>query len=295
MKYAYFPGCSLESTAAEYAWSAEAVCERLGIELEEVDDWVCCGATPAHVTSHLLSTALPIVTCAAAEKQQLDVVACCAACSNRLKVANHEVQEDAELLRQVNEVSEEDYQGTVKVLHLLELLANDIGVDAIREKVVRPLEGLKVACYYGCLLSRVPAALRVDSVEYPMMMDNMIEACGATPVDWPYKSECCGAALTLAKQETVFRLVSDVLSMAEDNGADVIAVACPLCQANLDMYHPEARKLRDRDFYLPVLYFTQLMGLAFDVPKDRLGFNKLIVDPLPVLAGKGLVAERVLL
>lgn len=295
MKYAYFPGCSLESTAAEYAHSAEAVAERLGIELAEVDDWVCCGATPAHVTSHLLSVALPVIVCAAAEKQDLDVVACCAACYNRLKTANHEVQTSPELLEQVNEVAEEQYAGQVQVFHILEVLARRVGLDRIREQVTRPLSGLKVACYYGCLMTRLPEELRTDAVEYPMMMDEVIEACGATPIDWPYKTECCGAALTLAKQQTVYRLVGDILAMARASEADVIAVACPLCQANLDMYQPEAGKLREQTFQTPILYFTQLIGLALGVKKAELGLNKVIVDPLPVLAERGLIEERVLL
>jgi len=295
MKYAYFPGCSLESSAAEYARSAEAVAARLGIELEEVDDWVCCGATPAHVSSHLLSVALPVVTCAAAEKQGLDIVACCAACYNRLKIANSEVREDPHLLEEVNRVAEENYRGEVKVFHLLELLAKEVGPDAIAEHVQKPLTDLRVACYYGCLMTRLPEELRVDSVEYPSMMDDVIGACGATPVDWPYKTECCGAALTLAKQDTVYRLVGDILEMAQGNRADIIAVACPLCQANLDMYQPEAQKLVGKTFEIPVLYFTQLVGLALGVSRGELGLDKAIVDPLPVFAERDLVEERVLL
>ncbi|NIA16003.1 MAG: heterodisulfide reductase subunit B, partial [Nitrospiraceae bacterium] len=237
MKYAYYPGCSLQSSAAEYAHSAEAILQALGVEFEEIDDWVCCGATPAHATNHLLSIALPAITCAAAEKQGAsDILTCCAACYSRLKQANHELSEDPELLAQVNEIIEEDYSGHARVLHLLELLTHDIGLDAIRDRTRKPLQGLKVACYYGCLIARLPEGLRIDKAEYPVLMDNLLRAVGAEPVEWASKTECCGAALTLARQDAVIRLSGHIVEMAKESGADVVAVVCPLCQANLDMY-----------------------------------------------------------
>jgi len=290
LKFAYYPGCSLLSTSAEYAHSAEAVLEALGVELDEVRDWVCCGATPAHATSHLLGVSLPAITLAAAQKQgHKDLVTCCAACYSRLKQAAAEMDANPALLNEVNGIIEETYTGGVTVLHLLELLAHHIGLDAVRAKVTRPLAGLKVACYYGCLISRMPEKLRIDKVEYPVLMDTLLEAAGADVIQWPLKTECCGAALTLARQDIVVRLSGRILEMARECGADVVAVVCPLCQANLDMYQSDVESRLGRWLGMPVLFFTQLLGLAMGLPMEKLGLEKMIVDPLPLLAGKGLV------
>ena len=295
MKYGYYPGCSLLGSAKEYADSSEAVLEAMEIELEEVEDWVCCGATPAHATSHLLSIALPAISCAAAEKQNLDILSCCTACYSRLKQANYAMQQDPELLSQVNEVIEEDYQGKVKVQHIIEVLASDSGLDAVRARVEKPLEGLKVACYYGCLIARLPEELAIVHAEYPMLMDNLVEAVGAEAVEWPYKTECCGAGLTLARGESVVRLSGEILKIAKENGADVLAVACPLCQANLDMYQDAAEKMLGERLGLPIMYFSQVVGLGLGIDPERLALNKLIVDPMPVLTEKGFVEGEVYL
>ncbi|MHC4329687.1 MAG: CoB--CoM heterodisulfide reductase iron-sulfur subunit B family protein [Planctomycetota bacterium] len=295
MKYAYYPGCSLEGSAAEYAHASEAVLEALGVELEEIDDWVCCGATAAHATSHLLSIALPAISCVAAEKQSLDILTCCAACHNRLKQTNQQVKDDPELQAKISGIIEEDYHGSVNVLHITEVLAREVGLEAIKDRVLTPLKGLKVACYYGCLMARMPESLRSDKSEYPMLLDDLMGAVGAEPLDWPYKTECCGAALTLARQKTVIRLCANILQMAKQNGADVLAVACPLCQANLDMYQAEAEKLLGERFSIPVLYFVQLMGLAMDLNPKRVCLGKLIVDPLPILVKKGFIDGAVYL
>jgi len=295
MKFGYYPGCSLQSSAVEYARSAEAVLEALGIELEEVHDWVCCGATPAHATSHLLALSLPAITCAAAETQGLDVLTCCAACYSRLKQVNQELKDDPELLAKINEIIEENYQGNVTVFHIAEVLENRIGLEAITGRVVKSLKGLKVACYYGCLMARMPEPLRIDKAEYPTMLDNLLGAAGAESVEWDSKTECCGAALTLARQETVVRLSGQVIQAARDNGADVIAVACPLCQANLDMYQSNAEEKLGEQLGLPVLYFTQLLGVAFGLAPDKLCLEKVIVDPMPLLVEKGFVEAPVYL
>ena len=296
MKLAYYPGCSLLSTSAEYAHSAEAVLEALGVELDEVNDWVCCGATPAHATSHLLGVALPAITLAAAEKQgHEELVTCCAACYSRLKQSAAELGDDPALLNEVNDIIEEKYSGKVRVLHLLELLMNRIGVESIQSHIRKPLSGLKVACYYGCLISRMPNPLRIDNVEYPMLMDALLDAAGAQVLQWPFKTECCGAALTLARQDTVVRLSGQVIEMAQAFEADVIAVVCPLCQANLDMYQSNVESRTERTLSMPVLFFTQLLGLAMDLSHEKLGLDKTIVDPLPILADKGLIEGDVYL
>ena len=295
MKYAYYPGCSSEGSGAEYARASEAVLEALGVELEEIEDWVCCGATPAHATSHLLSIALPAISCASAEKQALDILTCCACCHSRLKQVNQQVKDDPELRAKISEIIEEDYQGSLNVLHITEVLKREVGLKAIKEHVRKPLKGLKAACYYGCLMARMPEALRSDKSEYPMLLDDLMGAIGAEPLDWPYKTECCGAALTLVRTKTVIRLCADILQMAKQNGADVLVVACPLCQANLDIYQAEAEKLLEERFSIPVIYFVQLMGLAMDLDLKRIGLDKLIVDPLPILTKKGFIDGAVYL
>jgi len=295
MKYGYFPGCSLRGSGSEYGHSAEAVMEALGVELEELQDWVCCGATPAHATSHLLGIALPAISCAAAEKEGLDVLTCCAACFSRLKQANAAVRSDSTLREKISDIIEEDYQGSVNVLHITEVLAREVGSEAIRARVTMPLAGLKVACYYGCLMARMPEELRIDRTEYPALLDDLMRAAGAEAVDWPYKTECCGAALTLARQKTVIRLSGQVLQMAKESGADVIAVACPMCQANLDMFQSNEEQQSGSQLALPVMYFTQLIGLALGIEPERLSLQRLIVDPMPVLAEKGFIAGGVYL
>ena len=292
MRYAYFPGCSLHSAAEEYDQSATAVCKRLGIELKEIEDWLCCGSTPAHITNHLASVALPISSCAWAEKQKLDVLTCCAACFCRFKVANHEVREDKELLAKVNEVIEEDYQGEVDVYHLLEVIMHKMDKTKLAAAMQKPLKGLKVACYYGCLLTRLPEKLRLDHQEEPTMMDDLVRLAGAEAIEWPYKTECCGASLAIVQPKTVLRLANDILTYAEENGADCVIVACPLCQSNLDLLQSQVNKEYKKSFHLPIFYFTQLLGLAMGIEKEDLALSKLIVDPLPLLSEKGLVERE---
>ena len=294
-KYGYYPGCSLLSSAVEYDRSARGVLGALGVSLEAIDDWVCCGATPAHATSHLLSVALPAISCAAAEKQGLDILTCCSACYSRLKQANEELKDDPRLMDQVNALIEEDYHGRTRVLHVAEVLAREVGLDAIRSRVTKPLKGLKVASYYGCLLARLPERLRIDKVEYPTLLDDLAAATGAEPVEWPSKTECCGAALTLARQETVVRLSGQIVQIAKECGADAIVVACPLCQANLDMYQSDAEGSLGEQLGVPVLYFTQIMGLAMGLGPRELCLEKVIVDPMPLLAEKGFVETGVYL
>ena len=282
MSYAYFPGCSQQGMAAEFDRSARSVCDRLGIALSEIPDWVCCGATPAHATSHLLSIALPALTLAKV-KDANAVATVCAACYSRLRIASHELREDAELRARVKEAAGVECAGEVPVRHLLDILCNDLGVAAIRERVKRPLAGLKVACYYGCLLMRPPKVVAFDDPENPRVMDEVLAAAGAECVEWPYKTECCGASLSLARPDVVCKLANDILREARDAGAHVIAVACPLCHTNLDLRQADVARQYGVRYEMPVLFFTQLLGLALGVPEKGLGLNRLIVSPKPVL------------
>lgn len=272
MKYGYYPGCSLHSTGEEYEISLRAVCDRLGIELQEVRGWICCGTSPAHSASRLLSLALPLENLRRAEKMELaQVVAPCAACFARLKVAHHEASKHPELAEQLSEVLDAPVPTSVEVLHPLEILSN--GVE-IRAAVERELPALRVVCYYGCLLTRPPDAMQFDECEYPMSMDRCLRASGIETLDWSRKTDCCGGALVLSETDVALRLTRDVLEEAKAAGANAIAVACPLCQGTLDMRQTEIEREYGASYGLPVFYFTQLMGLAFGIPAERLGVHK---------------------
>lgn len=284
MKYVYYPGCSLHSTAKEYDLSTREVARALGIELVEIPDWVCCGATPAHVTMDLLSVALPVRNLILARKMgSYEVVTCCAACFNRLKVANSFMENKNEYGKKVEEITGEPYKGEVKVRHFLDVLVNVFGLKNLREKVTRPLEGLKVACYYGCLLTRPKDITGLDDLEEPHLMDDLMTTIGAGAVKWPYKTECCGASFSMTKTDISLKLSCDILQMAEDEGAQAIVVACPLCQSNLDLRQAAINKKYNKNFNMPVLYFTELLGLALGIEAKKLGFDKHIVNPLPLL------------
>jgi len=287
MKYAYFPGCSLHSTAKEYGDSTEAVCRTLGIELAEIPDWNCCGATSAHATNRELSVALPLRNLAKAEAMGLDVVAPCAACFNRLKSADHTAKDDPELMRSIAEKSGIEYHGSIRILSLLEAIAQ-VPKEEIKSHVKRELTGLKAACYYGCLLTRPPKVACFDDPENPTSMDGIMSAVGAEPVEWPYRNECCGASLALSKSDIVVKLTHDILSMAKRSGANCIVTACPLCQANLDTRQPQVEAKYGEQYGMPIFYFTQLLGVAFGLSNSDLGLKRLMVAPDAVLAGVGM-------
>lgn len=271
MKYAYYPGCSLKSTAKEFDESARAVCQQLGVELEEIDGWVCCGASSGHSLDRWVSLALPARNMAIAEKDGLDVAVCCAACFLRLMHTRHEVQADEKVRANVEELIGMPYQAKHRVRHMLDIIGNEVGMEALQAKVTRPLSGLKVASYYGCYLVRPPKVTHLDDPENPVLMDNIMKALGAEVVDWPGKVDCCGGSLSLTTRKVVTRLVGDIGESARAAGADVIATACPLCQANLDS--------RQASNGLPVLYFTELIGLALGLPGVGKWLGKHLIDP----------------
>lgn len=278
MKYAYYPGCSLESTAWDFDKSTRAVCAALGIELQEIPDWVCCGSTPAHTTNASLAVALPTINLQKAQAMDLPVMTACASCYARLRTANHTVTSDAAERERVERITAKPYDGSTAVHHVLDVLVNHLGTDAIREKVATPLAGLRVAAYYGCLLTRPPEVVAFDDTEHPTSMDDLLDAAGAEPVDWPYKTECCGAALSMSTSPIVNRLGHKLLSMADRAGARCIAVACPLCQVNLDLRQSDARKAHGDLPEIPVLYITQLLGLALGLAPQELGIGALTVS-----------------
>ncbi|MBI5906320.1 MAG: CoB--CoM heterodisulfide reductase iron-sulfur subunit B family protein [Deltaproteobacteria bacterium] len=279
MKYAFFPGCSLESTARPFDLSTRAVCRALGIALEEIPDWACCGSTPAHASSDSLAVALPAFNLRKAQDAGLPVMVACASCYARLRTANHRIGREPEDRRRAERVTGRPYDGGVEVRHVLDVLVNRLGADRIRSKVVRPLAGWKVACYYGCLLTRPPEVVAFDDPEHPACIDVLAEAAGAETVDWPFRTECCGASLSMTHPEVVGRLVHRLLGMAQEAGANLVAVACPLCQVNLDLRQAEAAKAHGPLRPMPVLYITQLLGLALGLSPEALGIDPRTVGP----------------
>jgi heterodisulfide reductase subunit B len=284
--YAFFPGCSLDGAARDFHRSTLAVAARLGLDLPELKDWICCGSTAAHSTDPLLADALPARSLSAAGGATVAVA--CAACYSRLKTANHHIAADAALRARVAQVVGRDYDGRTEVLHLLEILVRDIGLARVAAAIRRPLAGLKVACYYGCLLARPPEITGFDDPENPTLMDRLLETAGATPIEWPHKTECCGAGFSITDTSIVLDLSNRILLMAQAAGADCIATACPLCQLNLDMRQKDIEARGGRRYNLPVFYFTQLLGLAMGCQVDELSLHSLIVAPGALLEAKGI-------
>ncbi len=284
MKYAYYPGCSLHSTAKEYDRSWRAVCEKVGIELEEVKNWICCGSSWAHPTSKLLSLALPLKNLAEIEKRGFkEVIVPCAECFSRFKIAQYEVDNEPKLAAEVEEIIEHKFRDGVKVYHPLDILSSNAELSKLTELVRKDLSGLKVVCYYGCLLVRPPKVTEFDDCEYPQSMDKILQAVGVPTLDWSYKTDCCGASFALTRTEIVLKLSRDILEGAKSVGADAIAVACPMCHSNLDTRQEEIEEKYQTTYHLPILYFTQLMGLAFDIPAKELLLTSHLVDTEDVL------------
>jgi heterodisulfide reductase subunit B len=292
VKYAFYPGCSLESTAWDFDRSARAVCRALGIELEEIPDWVCCGSTPAHTSNASLATALPVMNLLKAQAMGRPVMTACASCYSRLRTANHVIRTDPEERARAQRVVGKPYDGSVEVRHLLDVLVNDCGVEQVRAKIQRPLQGLRVACYYGCLLTRPPEIVAFDNAEHPTCMESLLTAAGAEPIEWPYKTECCGAGLSITQTTVVERLAHRLLAMAREAGADCLAVACPLCESNLDLRQADVRKAHADLPETPILYVTQLLGLALGLSSEEVGLDALIVSAAPLLAGIGAGGTR---
>ena len=278
----YFPGCSAEGTSKDFEVATQEVFQHLGLALNEVQDWACCGASSAHFVDRLLSVALPARTLNLVKKSGgSEVAVSCAACFSRLKTAAHELEEDEKLREQVSEVLEEPYQGGVAIRHVLDVLLNDIGREQIKKAVVNPLKGLKVVCYYGCLLVRPPKVLKFDDAEDPSSIDTIMALTGATTKSWPCKTDCCGASLTLSRADLVQEVSRKILVEARDVGADLIVVACPLCQANLDMRQQDLRANKRIDFSIPVVFFTQLLGLSLGISPAKLRMKRLMNEIQP--------------
>jgi heterodisulfide reductase subunit B len=283
MKYAYYPGCSAHSTARDMHESCLAVSKALGIELNEIEGWTCCGASAAHQTDRRLAASLPAANLLLAKQMGMDMVVNCAACYNRSKVANYEMIHSKEIRRSVADSLGETYDGSVPVRHFVEIVVKDIGLARLRNKVVNPLKGLNVAAYYGCYLVRPPEATGFDDPENPTILESLIDVIGGTNVEWSGKVDCCGGMLNLTRTEITVRQSAAVIEMAQAAGAECIVVACPMCQISLDVRQADMEKLYGKKYDMPVIYITQLLGLALGLLPKELGFDKLMVSPAPIL------------
>ena len=279
MKLAYYPGCTARATAVEYGESVEEVCRYLGIELAEIADWNCCGASSAHVTNHELAIALPSRNIALAERMSLDMVTSCPACFQRHRIAQHELKESPQLKGRVETDIGTNLELSRETKHILQVLYHDVGLDAIREKVQQPLTGIKVVTYYGCFLVRPPEVTEFDNPENPVIMDRIMEALGVEVIDWAYKVDCCGGGLSITTPEIVKKLVGNITGAALESGAEAMVTACHLCQSNLDIY----QSADENSPPIPVFYFSELAALALGSLKVRTWLGKHMVDATGLL------------
>lgn len=283
LTYAYYPGCSGLGTSQEYEKSTRQICSALGIELREIPDWSCCGSSPAHTVDHTFSAALSARNLALVGEMGLDtVITPCPSCLANLKSASHKLL-NPYFKQKVNNLLDKPCQNTITVKSVLQILVEEVGLEKIRNKVSNPLQEIKIAPYYGCIMNRPPETMKFDDPEYPTAMDKILKALGAEVVHFPLKVECCGAAYGIPRKDIVLNLSGKLLETAEDAGADAIAVVCPLCQMNLDLRQGQINSFLNRDFNMPVFYYTQFMGLAFSLNCDLLELEKLHVDPNQVL------------
>lgn len=285
---AYYPGCSLEGTSKEYNASSKIVCQALGLELREVEDWNCCGGSSAHMTDHWLGLALAARNLRQVGNMGLDrVTVPCSACYERLRDAQHALANEHTWRRMAEEMGIK-VEKDIAVEHILATLTMPPMLEKAKALLKRPLTGLKVACYYGCLITRPPELVAFDDVENPRRMDDLLAALGAEPIPWPFKTECCGAVMAMGRTDIVLHLSRRLLAMARDMGAEAIVAACPLCQANLDTRQGQIKARYGDDFRMPVYFFTQLMGLAFGCSPKDLMIDKHITDAMTLLQQKGL-------
>jgi heterodisulfide reductase subunit B len=288
VKYAYYPGCSLECSSAAYDVSVREVSDLLGIKLVELDDWNCCGATEYFSQNELVATSVIARNLALVDSQLDQLVAPCAACYLNLAKTDKLMSDHPEMGQKINQCLAAgglNYKpGRVRVRHILDVIHSDIGETAIRDKVVRPLTGLRVAPYYGCQVVRPITG--VDNTEYPMKMDELFTWLGAEVVDYPVKAHCCSGHMTQISEPQAFELIRRLLHSAAEYKADLILCMCPMCQLNLDGYQARVNSHFGTNYHLPIVFFTQLLGLAFGLEPKRLGFGKEIVPAEPVIKAK---------
>ena len=294
MKYGYYPGCSLERNASSYHVSSMAIAKPLGIEFQEIKDWNCCGATEYMTINLMAAYALISRNLALAESQLTDgrqVVAPCSMCFLNMSKADHYLTEDEKFAEKINialgEAKLHYTPGSIRTRHLLEIMIEDTGLETISAKVTKPLSGLKIAPYYGCLITRPGYLSKFDNYEYPTSLDRLMKSLGASVVDFPMKAHCCGGHMTQISQGVALELIRQLLQNAAEYEADIIVTLCPMCQLNLDAYQADVNRYFKTKYHIPILYFTQMMGLAFGLSAGELGIGKELVDARPALSKIG--------
>jgi heterodisulfide reductase subunit B len=278
--YAYFPGCSLERMALSYHVSTLETARRLGIELKELEDWNCCGATAYFHVDELLAYTLCARNLAIAEREGTDLVAPCSGCFKNMYFTNAHLKKEPDLAEHVNAALEADgltFAGAIEVRHLINVFVEDVGLPEIKKRVTNPLAGLRVAPYYGCQVMRPQK--NSEDVEQPRFFEDLLSAIGAAPVDYPPRLRCCGGSLIVTNRKAALAMVRDLLQSAVTQKAQVITTVCPLCQINLECYQRHVNRVFGTGFSVPILYFTQLMGLALGVPAQRLGIGTELIAP----------------
>jgi len=277
VRISYYPGCSLQGTAIEYDQSIKAVAKKLGIELVELPDWNCCGASSAHALDFTLAKNLAARNLALAQEQKLDLLVPCAACYSRLRAAKEE--------EGAPPPTKDDFQ----ILNILELFNREEVIKKIASLIKNPLQGLKVVPYYGCLLVRPPRFTGAKNFENPKEMDNLLKLIGAEVVPWSYKTDCCGGSLILTQKDMVFRLVKKIFAQALAAGAEAMAVACPLCHSNLDTRQKEIAQGVDAAYEIPIFYISELIGLALGDNDSRRWWKKHFISPVKILEKRAVI------
>ncbi len=281
-EFSYYPGCSLHGTARDYDESVRGVMELLDTKLHELEDWSCCGASSAHCIDENLAVELAARNLAIAEESEHELLIPCVTCYSRFKAAEIEVKEHSQKVGF-------PYKGEVTVRFALDYLCAPEILEQVKQKCVKPLSGLKVVCYYGCLTVRPPKVTKVKDYENPQHMDRLMKQLGAEPIPWSYKTDCCGASLMITRLDIVKQLLDRLLTEAKKTEADCVVVGCPMCQANLDTRQPELEKELGKKYDLPIVYYTELMGLAMGHPDAGKWFRRHIKDPIELLSNKGLL------
>jgi heterodisulfide reductase subunit B len=273
-KIGYYPGCALHGTSREYDISVRKVNEVLGVDMREIEDWSCCGASSAHMTNYKLNIALNTRNLVLAERQGFEqVLAPCPLCSKALLETAHELAEQKELAAEMTDTIGEPFRGSVRTINYLQMVEQHL-LERLEEKIVKKFEGVRVACYYGCLLTRPPEIVQFDDHEQPSIMDRIVEKTGVEPVDWSFKTECCGAGFTISLTDVVVNLCNKILKNAKASGADAVIAACPMCHANLDMRQLDIASRLGVKHNMPIVYLSELLGIALGLTPHELGLDK---------------------
>jgi heterodisulfide reductase subunit B len=274
MEIGYYPGCALHGSSNDYEKSVQACMGALGARLKELDDWICCGASAAHVINKALSLALPARNLGLAERDGVsELLAPCPMCSMELIKARRELADNPDLRRKISEIVEIGIEAKTDVINLIQVFQK-IGLETIRTAVKKPVEGIKAACYYGCLLTRPASVLEFDDCEHPRSMESILDVLGVESVEWNYKTECCGAGMTMANEALVLELSNKILATAKAHGANCLVVACPMCHVNLDMKQADVEQQYGTNYDMPIYYLSDLVGLALGLSEQELGIDK---------------------